>query len=141
MQPARGRWIANRFPHGHRKRDDIVLHASLELLNPCDIDLGARSNGGRRFLRHLPCFRERFRRGNLYLEPLGELVGVAPDVAHFLARVAWNHFLLLRLKQEDAAQITLPHDTADKAGEWMPAAELPPPPGVPFESASLRYLV
>jgi len=64
-------------------------------------------------------------------------------VAHFLARVAWNHFLLLKLKSNKKmpVQIALPHDTADKAGEWMSGSGTPSASGVPFEPAGLRYLV
>src|SRR5438552_6672826 len=95
MQPARRGGIADGFADSHGERDDIVLHAAFNLMDLRHIDFGARADRGRGVFRDQSSFRESFRRGKLDFQPLGELVRVAPNLAHLLARVAWNQFPLL----------------------------------------------
>ena len=77
-----------------------MLHAGLELVNVRDLHSGERADRGRRFFRNLAGFGERIGGGKLDFQPLGELVGIAPDMPHLLACVAWNQFPLLERKQK-----------------------------------------
>src|SRR5439155_14583863 len=77
------------------ERDDVVLHAGFNLMDLRNIDFSARVDRGRGVFQDQCSLRESFRRCKLDFQPLGELVGVAPNVAHLLARVAWNQFPLL----------------------------------------------
>ena len=98
VQPARRGGIADRFADVHGERDHVVLHARFDFVDARDVDFGLSSRkvcSG--VLRHEAGFGERFRRGQLDLEPLGVFVGVAPDAAHFLAGITWNQFNLLRM--------------------------------------------
>ena len=100
MQPTGGSGVANRFARGHSEGDDIMLHARFEFVDARDVHLGARSNRCRGFLRHLTRLRESFGSGDFDLKPFRKAVGVAPDVAHLWARVAWNQFPLLKRKNK-----------------------------------------
>ncbi len=94
MQPAGGGRVANRFTNRHGKRDDIVLHTRFEFVYACDVHLGARANRCGGLLWHLASLRQSFCGSDFYLKPFREPVGVAPDVAHLWARVAWNQLAL-----------------------------------------------
>src|SRR6267378_943979 len=47
---------------------------------------------------YMPVLSQRFRGGELHLQPLAELILVAPNVAHLRARVPWNQCHLLKRK-------------------------------------------
>src|SRR5690242_4779678 len=76
------------------------------------INFGARANRGGGVFRNQPSLGKRLGRGKLDFQPLGELVGVAPNVAHLLARVAWNQFPLLSGEKMMLRMFPDPHDTA-----------------------------
>src|SRR5260370_21530992 len=63
------------------------------------IDFCARANRGSGILGNLARFGKSLSRGKLNFEPLGELVRVTPNMAHFLARVSWNQLRLLNAEQ------------------------------------------
>jgi hypothetical protein len=88
MQPARRRRITDGFANGHGERDDVVLYMGFDFIDARGVDLGARSQGHGRFFRHKARFGQRIGRGKLDLKPLGVLVDVAPDAAHFRAGVS-----------------------------------------------------
>src|SRR5205823_8354698 len=75
------------------------------------------ANRGGGLFRDQACFGKGLRGGKFDFQPLGELVGVAPNVAHLLARVAWYQCLLHK-KQKKIARavpgVSLFHDTADE---------------------------
>src|SRR5205807_2560558 len=80
---------------------DVVLHASFELMDLRYVHFGASANGGSGLLRDLARFGKRFGGSQLDFEPLGKLVGIAPNVAHFLSRVAWNQLSLLSREKKN----------------------------------------
>ena len=94
MQPASRGGIFNGIADGHGEGDDIVFHACFQLVNTGDIHFGTRAYRGSGLFRDLACFGQGLRGGKLDFQPLGELVGVAPNVAHLLACVAWYQCLL-----------------------------------------------
>ena len=91
MQPARGFRIANGFTDGHGEGDDVVLHFGFELVDACDVDLGAGTQHRGRVLGHLTGFRQRVGGGQFNVEPFLEAIGVAPDMSHFFAGIARYH--------------------------------------------------
>ncbi len=95
MQPSRRSGIADRFADGHDESDNVVLHAGFNLMDLRHIDFGARTNRDRGIFGNQSSLRESFGGRQLDFQPLGELVRVAPNVAHLLACVAWNQFPLL----------------------------------------------
>src|SRR5262249_12594241 len=95
VQPASGVWIADRFTYRHGEGNDVMLHARFQLVDACNVDLGAPPNCRGRFLWHLTCLCQSLCGCELYLQPFGKAVCIAPDMTHFLARIAWNQFLLL----------------------------------------------
>src|SRR3989442_10375553 len=94
MTPGRGCRTADAFAHRHRKRDDVVLDLGFELVNARHVDLRAPANRRRRLFGDLSGLGKRVCRGYLHFQPAGELIRVAPDAAHFFARVSWNQILL-----------------------------------------------
>src|SRR5260370_29939719 len=76
-------------------------HAGFDRRDLRRIDFGASPGRGGGILGDLACFGKRLGGGKLHFEPLGELVRVAPNVAHFLARVAWNQFPLLSSEKKN----------------------------------------
>ena len=73
-----------------------MLHARFKFVDARNVHLGARADRRRCVFRHLACLRESFRRRDFHFKPLSETVGIAPDVAHLRARIAWNQFFLLK---------------------------------------------
>ncbi len=74
VQPACRLGIADGFAHGHRKRDDVVLHLGFQFIDARNINLGALPDRRRRFLWHLPGLGERIRCGDLNFQPSAETV-------------------------------------------------------------------
>ena len=68
-----------------------MLHFGFDLVDARDVDFGARAQRRGRVLGHLAGFGQRFRGGEFDVEPFLEAIGVAPDAAHFFARIAWYH--------------------------------------------------
>jgi hypothetical protein len=99
MQPARRARIPDRFTHGHRESDHVVFYAGFGLMDLRHIDFGARANCRSRILGDLARFGKRLSSSKFDFQPLRKLVRITPNVAHFLARVAWNQLLLLTAEQ------------------------------------------
>jgi len=95
VQPTRGGRITDGLAYSHGEGDDVVLYAGFNLMDLRDVDLCARTNGGRSVFGDETGLGESLRGGNFDFKPFGELAGVAPNVPHFLTRVTWNQLLLL----------------------------------------------
>src|SRR2546426_4635303 len=72
-----------------------MTHARFELADARHVHLGALTDGSGRRAWHLAGFSQRFGGCELHLEPFMELVLLAPDAAHLLARVPWDQTLFL----------------------------------------------
>src|SRR5439155_12806689 len=90
MQPARSSRIADGFANVHGERDDVVFYAGFQIVDARGVDFGASANRGGGFLGNFARFGQGFRGGQLDFEPFRVFIGVAPDAAHFFARIAWN---------------------------------------------------
>ncbi len=77
--------------HGGGERDDVVLDLALDFQNAIDVEGGVLAQRPRGLLRHFAELGESFSGGQLDLEPGLELIGIAPDPAHFRARITCNH--------------------------------------------------
>ncbi len=91
VQPARGARIANRFTDGHRERNDVVFHLGFQLRDAphhAGVDARILSDLFGGFGRHHAALGKRLRCGNFHNEPSPELAFLAPDTAHFFARIS-----------------------------------------------------
>ena len=96
VQPARRFGIADRFLHGDGEGDHVMADFGFDFVDARDVNAGAFAQFRGGFARHDACFGERFRGGQLDVQPLLELVFFAPDAAHFRARVSCDQAWLLR---------------------------------------------
>ena len=94
MQPARRFGIAHGFLHGDGEGDHVVPDFRFDLVDARHVHARALAQFARGFLRDDAGFGERFRGGQLDVEPLLEFVFLAPDAAHLRTRVACDQFSL-----------------------------------------------
>ena len=94
MQPARRFGIAHRFLHHDGERDHVVPDFGFDLVDPRHVNARPLAQFARRLLRDDSGFGERFRRGQLDVQPLLEFIFFAPDAAHLRTRIACDQFRL-----------------------------------------------
>ena len=95
VEPAGGGGVAHGFADSHGESNDVVFNARFNFVDTVDVDFGARAQERDGFGGNLAGGGERFGGGEFDIEPLLEAIGVAPDMSHFLAGVAWNQVKLL----------------------------------------------
>ena len=91
VQPAGGVGIANGFADGHGEGDDVVFDARFDFVDAVGVYFGAGAKNDGGVFRDEAGIGEGFGGGEFDVEPFLVFVGVGPDVAHFLACIAWNH--------------------------------------------------
>ena len=91
VEPTRGGRIADGFTDGHSEGDDVVFDLGFDFVDASDVDSGAGTQNGGGFARDLAGFGEGVGGGELDIEPFLVAVGVAPDAAHLLTGITWNH--------------------------------------------------
>ena len=98
VQPARRFGIAHRFLDGDGERDHVVADLGFDFVDARHIDARAFAQLRGGFARDDARFGERFRRGQLDVEPLPEFVLLAPDAAHLRTRVSCDQILAPRIQ-------------------------------------------
>ena len=117
VQPARRLGIADGFLHGDGERDHVVPDLRFDLVDARHVDARAFAELRGGLARHGARFGERFRGGQLDLEPLLEFIFFAPDAAHLQTRVPCDQ---IRLPEFRLMAGKLPAPSYPKRGRTNP---------------------